>query len=60
MRMIHILHPSYYPKIKGNILKNKRNNKCFRIYTINHNENEDEHLVLDMGTIITNIERVST
>ena len=40
---IHILHPRYCPKIKGNILKNKQKNKCDYIHTINHDENRDEH-----------------
>ena len=39
---MHILHPRYYPK-KGNIVKNKRKNKCACIHTINHDANKDEH-----------------
>ena len=31
-----------YKKI-GHILKNKQKNKCVRIHTINHDENEDEN-----------------
>ena len=27
----------------GHILKNKQKNKCVRIHTINHDENEDEN-----------------
>ena len=40
LKIVHILHPRYYPKIIGHILKNKQKNNCVCIYTINHNENE--------------------
>ena len=39
----HILHPHYHPNIIGHTLKNKQENKCVYIHTINHNENEDEN-----------------
>ena len=42
LKIIDILHPSYYLKIIGRILKNKQNNKCVCIHTINHNDNEEE------------------
>ena len=28
VKIIHIVHPRYHPKIKVHILKNKQNNKC--------------------------------
>ena len=34
LKIIHILHPHYPPKIIGHILTNKQNNKCFCIYEI--------------------------
>ena len=34
LKIIHILHPSYQPKIVGHILKNKQNNKYVCIYEI--------------------------
>ena len=43
LKIIHILHPRYHPKIIGHILKKKQKNKCACIHTINHNENEDEN-----------------
>ena len=43
LKIIHILHPSYYPKITGHILKDKQKNNCFCIHTISHKENEDEN-----------------
>ena len=42
LKIIYTLHPRYRPKITGHILKNKQNNKCVCIHTINLNENEDE------------------
>ena len=49
LKIIHILHPRYHPKIIGHILTNKQKEKkkkgCLHSgdYTINHNENEDEN-----------------
>ena len=43
LKIIHILHSRYHPKIIGHILKNKHKNKCDCIHTINHNKNEDEN-----------------
>ena len=43
MKIIHILHPRYHPKIILHILKNKQKNKCVCTHTITHNENEDEN-----------------
>ena len=43
LKIIHILHLRYHPKIIGNVLKNKQNNKCVGFQTINHNENGDEN-----------------
>ena len=34
LKIIHILHPRYYPKIIGHILKNKQNNKYVCIHEI--------------------------
>lgn len=34
LKMIHILHPSYHPKIIRRILKNMQKNKCDRIHEI--------------------------
>ena len=34
LETIHIHHPDYHPKIIGNILKNKQNNKCVCIHEI--------------------------
>ena len=44
LKIFHILHPCYYPKIM-HILKNKQKNKCpySSDYMINYNENEDEN-----------------
>ena len=42
LKIAHTLYPRYYPKIIGDILKNKQKNKSVYIHTINHNENEDE------------------
>ena len=36
LKIIHILHPHYHPKIIGHILKNKPKNKCVCVL-INHN-----------------------
>ena len=45
LKIIHILHPRYNPKIIGHILKNKKKQVCLYSwdYTINHNENECEN-----------------
>ena len=46
LKIIHILHPRYYPKIIGHILNNKQKNMCVcmhKILMINHNENIDEN-----------------
>ena len=43
LKIIHILHPGYHPKIIGHIPENKQENKYVSIHTINHNENEDEN-----------------
>ena len=43
LKIIHILHPGYHPKIIGHIPENKQENKYVFIHTINHNENEDEN-----------------
>ena len=40
MKLIHILHQRYHPKIIENILKIS---KKVRDNTINHNENEDDN-----------------
>ena len=45
LKIIHILHSRYRPKIIGHILKNKQKNKCVCIswdYTVNENEDENE------------------
>ena len=34
LKIIHILHPHYHPKIIGHILKNKQKNKCVCFYEI--------------------------
>ena len=34
LKIIHILHPRYHPKIIGHILKNKQKNKCVCIHEI--------------------------
>ena len=34
LKIIHIIHPRYQPKIIGYILKNKQKNKCFCIHEI--------------------------
>ena len=34
LKIIHILHPRYHPKIIGHILKNKQRNKCVCIHEI--------------------------
>ena len=39
LKIIHIIHPLYNPKITGHILKNKQKNECVCIQTINRNEN---------------------
>ena len=43
LKIIHVLHPRYRPKITGRILKNKQKNKCVYIHSINLSENEDEN-----------------
>ena len=46
LKIIHILHPLYYPKIVGHILNNTQKNMsvCMhKILMINHNENKDEN-----------------
>ena len=45
LKIIHILHPRYHPKMAGHILKNKQKNKCVYTHTINHHENEDENQI---------------
>ena len=45
LKLFTILHGRYHPKVIGNILKNKQKNiKLYIDYTINHNENEDDHI----------------
>ena len=34
LKIIHILHPSYHPKIIGHVLKNKQKNICVCIHEI--------------------------
>ena len=34
LKIVHIFHPRYHPKIIGYILKNKQNNKCVSIHEI--------------------------
>ena len=34
LKIIHIVHPCYHPKVIGHILKNKRKNKCIYIHEI--------------------------
>ena len=34
LRIIHILHPRFHPKILGHILKNKQKNKCVCFHEI--------------------------
>ena len=45
LKIIHILHPSYHPKIKGHIIKNNQiiNVSVFMRLCVNHNENEDKN-----------------
>ena len=47
LKILHILHLHYHPKIIEHILKNKQQNKCVCIHEvipfINRNENEDEN-----------------
>ena len=46
LKIIHILHPRYHPKIIGDILKKEaKEHLCLYSwdYRINHNENEDEN-----------------
>ena len=46
LKIIHILHPWYHPKITGHVLKNKQKSHCAFIqknHVINHTENEDEN-----------------
>ena len=43
LKIIHVFHPRYHPKITGPILKNKQKNIYSCDYAINHNENEDEN-----------------
>ena len=45
LKIIHILHQRYDPKVIEHILKNKQNSMCLYSwdYTINHNENENEN-----------------
>ena len=44
LKISHILHPRYHPKIIGRILKiNKITSLYSWDYTINHNENKDEN-----------------
>ena len=41
LKIIHILHPRYHPKLRGDIPKNKQKKKYVSCgYKINHNENE--------------------
>ena len=45
LKIIHILHPRYHPKIIGYTVKNKQNNKLVCIHEIvrfNNNGNEDQ------------------
>ena len=34
LKVIHVLHANYHPKIMGHILKNKQKNKCVRVHEI--------------------------
>ena len=34
LKIIHILHPRYHPKIIGDVLKNKQKKKCVCIHEI--------------------------
>ena len=44
LKIIRFLHPSYHPKIVGDILKNIQKNKCVCFNeVINGNENEAEN-----------------
>ena len=42
LKIIHILHPRYHPKIIGHILKNEQKNKCACFHEINENGDENE------------------
>ena len=44
LKIIHILHSRYHPKIIGHNLKNNKKSICVCIHNmINRNENEDEN-----------------
>ena len=43
LKIIHILHSRYHPKIIGHNLKNNKKSICVCIHMINRNENEDEN-----------------
>ena len=44
LKIIRFLHPSYYPKVVGDIVKNIPKNKCVCFNeVINDNENELEN-----------------
>ena len=68
LKIIHVLHQRYHPKVTGHILKNKQMNKFvfMRLYD-NHNENEDENkkidhtdpTQIDLNLDIVNIKSVS-
>ena len=73
LKIIHFLHPRYYPKIVGHILKNKQKYKCVCIHEIirlitmkmkmkikkDHINTLKVDLGLDMDTNIVNIKSVS-
>ena len=43
LKIIHILHSRYHPKMIGHNLKNNKKSICVCIHMINRNENEDEN-----------------
>ena len=73
LKIIHFLHPRYYPKIVGHILKKKQKYKCVCIHEIirlitmkmkmkikkDHVNTIKVDLGLDMDTNIVNIKSVS-
>ena len=46
LKIIHIFHPRYHPKVIGHILKSNQKNKVCPYswdYTTNHDEKEDKN-----------------
>ena len=46
LKIIHILHPRYHPKITGHIIRKYANEQVCLLsldYMLNHNENENEN-----------------